>query len=194
MSERYTELAALFNGLGDDSPSALQGFIAGLMGGGAPQDEQFWLLAMERFLDAEGDLGGGQKGALISLATWVHGQLSDEGFSFELLLPEQDEVGIDAVAGELQQWAHGYLVGFGTAGKGEQQSQYSEDVQAALTDLVAISQMEIEPEEEEDDEAANALMEVEEYLRVTAQLIFVEQTTTAAIAQDDGPDSDATLH
>jgi uncharacterized protein YgfB (UPF0149 family) len=78
-------------------------------------------------------------------------------------LPERAEALVD--------WCRGFLGGFGLAGT-EAHAKLSEEAQEILRDLGSIAAAQLDFGEEGDDE--DALIEVHEFVRVGAMLLFAE--------------------
>lgn len=93
-------------------------------------------------------------------------QLGDRSFSFELLLPDPD-ASLAARSGALFDWCRGFLGAFGLAAGAE--PPLSDESREALTDLAKLAAAAPQEEGDEDDEAA--LVEIEEFVRVSALLL-----------------------
>ena len=120
-------------------------------GGGAPQDEQA-LVEQTR----EEALNG----------------LVDADLGFTLLLPDdQQRLGLRVDA--LAQWCAGFVYGFASAREDISLDALSSEAQELVRDLTQISRAGLSPDaDRETDEQAYA--EIVEYVRVGAQLIFME--------------------
>ena len=103
-------------------------------------------------------------------------------FGLELFLPDED-VALPERLEALGLWCQGFLAGFSVAPKGE---ALSDDVNEALKDLSAISQ--IDRDVEQDEEMETAYMEVAEHVRISAQLIYAE------LGQKPAKESSASVH
>ncbi len=102
-----------------------------------------------------------------------------------------DSAGIEEKVEALSLWCQGFLAGLGDAGLNDDMS-LSEDLVEALRDLAAIAQVGVEGETgEEAGEEESDLVELQEYVRVAAILVFTELNAPETIA---GPDNDKTLH
>jgi uncharacterized protein YgfB (UPF0149 family) len=104
--------------------------------------------------------------------------LEDVESRFELLLPD-DEVDLDSRAGALASWCEGFLFGLSTAA-GFDLKQTSPEVREIVADLVQFSHAASADGEDAEIEE-NAYAEIVEYVRVGAQLIFVELHPRASI-------------
>jgi len=105
-------------------------------------------------------------------ATWTALQTGD--MSFELLLPS-DEAPLEQRAECLGLWCQGFMHGLGAAGRaGKDNPVVSQDVVRDIVgDLSEITRVGVSDEETEEEGEA-ALMELVEYVRVSAQLVFEE--------------------
>jgi hypothetical protein len=116
-------------------------------------------------------------------------QLDSEELDFAPLLPDADE-SLTQQAEGLSEWCRGFLLGFGSGrrstasipggvgfGVGRRPlPQLSDEAREVLDDMQQLA--ELDPETEEDEEAARALAELAEYLRVGVQLIYEETHPT----------------
>ena len=101
-------------------------------------------------------------------------QLDDSAFAFELLLPGDDDAGLEARTDAVAQWCTGFASGIGLSGRAA--SDLGQDAREFLEDVTRIAQAEVTSEE--DDEAAFA--EVVEYLRVGTLLVRTEASGSAS--------------
>ncbi|MGR3915164.1 MAG: UPF0149 family protein [Gammaproteobacteria bacterium] len=147
--------------------SEAHGMLCALACRGARQvRHKAWLLR----LSAERDLE-----LLDALFAEVLRGLRDDGFSFALLLPHDRVVRarrIDALA----DWCGGFVQGF--LHDGEQPDGFSGAVRESLDDIMNISRIDIARH----NGGELALVEIEEYLRVAAQVIFDELNPPARAA------------
>ena len=93
-------------------------------------------------------------------------QLSDRSFRFELLLPDGDASLADR-SGALFDWCRGFLGAFGLAAGAA--PTLSDEGQEALGDLARLAGAQAQDEGDDDDE--EALVEIEEFVRVAALLL-----------------------
>ena len=109
-------------------------------------------------------------------------QLLEPEFALNLLLPD-DQAPINDRGAALINWVQGFMLGFGL----HQQDlmQCSDDVKEALEDFSDISRME-EPMDA-DEESEKALLEVEEYVKISAILCFSELGQSLLDDQQDTP-------
>ena len=123
-----------------------------------------WLT--EIFSDPSGLLAE-DKAILVSLFEQTRDLLTDDEFAFDLFLPDDERPLQEQVEGVCN-WCHGFLLGVGHANSSEDWQGESREI---LKDIVEITKLEVEDDEQEDE---NALMEIHEYLRTAIMLIRAE--------------------
>ena len=94
-------------------------------------------------------------------------QLGDADFGFTLLLPDGEPPVVRAAA--LFAWCRAFLGGFGLAVEGK---PLSEEGQEALRDLASLGAAQIDANDDGSDE--EALVEIEEYLRMAVLLLHAD--------------------
>jgi len=104
--------------------------------------------------------------ALDVLAQATRSQLQDRELGFQLLLPD-DDASLQVRSGALFEWCRHFLGAFGLAAGA--QPPLSEDSEEALQDLARLATATAEPEGDEEDE--EALVEIEEFVRVAVLLL-----------------------
>lgn len=111
---------------------------------------------------------------LESLAVQTFNSLEAGEMAFTLLLPS-DEEALEIRAASLGLWCQGFLHGLGTGGGAGQRNQVLEAgvTQDIIGDFSEISRAAF-TEDETEDEAEAAYMEVVEFVRVSVQLAFEE--------------------
>ena len=162
--------------------SELHGSLCGYLAGGGSLRNTSVLAALQ--LDGEASNPTPDDQAL--LARWAkqcETELADPELGFEPLLPEDDRP-LAERAEALVDWCRGFLGGFGLAGTSAH-AKLSDEAQEVLRDLgnVAGSSFDFGDEEEDED----ALIEVQEFVRVGTLLLHTECTA------GDGPVS-GTVH
>ena len=93
-------------------------------------------------------------------------QLADRSFEFELVLPDAD-ASLSERSGALFDWCRGFLGGFGLAAGAK--PPLSEDSSEALSDLAKLAAA--QPQDDGDEEDEEALVEIEEFVRVAVLLL-----------------------
>jgi yecA family protein len=153
----------------------LHGALCGFLCAGGDPARQQWL----QQLALEGDhVPKPQDGdPLDRLYVASRSQLDDDDPTFDLLLPDDDDIDIRADA--LLGWCRGFLGGFGLAGA--DQPALSEEGREALEDLAKIAGSELSYEDPEADE--EALTEVGEFIRVAALLLHSDRHRRAPGSQ-----------
>jgi uncharacterized protein YgfB (UPF0149 family) len=150
--------------------SELHGSLCGYLAGGGALDTQSLLAALQ--LDgSEAIVVGPQEQAMFEqLALQARDGLADPEFGFEPLLPADDRP-LAERAESLAQWCRGFLGGFGLAGAGTH-AQLSAEASEILRDLTAIAGAAFDFGDEAEDE--DALIELHEFVRMGAALLFTE--------------------
>ncbi|GLQ90547.1 UPF0149 family protein [Dyella flagellata] len=110
-------------------------------------------------------------------------ELADPELGFEPLLPADDRP-LPERADALVDWCRGFLGGFGLGGPGAH-GRLSDEGKEILRDIGAIASSSLDFGSEEEDE--DALIEVHEFVRMGAMLLFTE-------CHIPGPSSRGSLH
>ncbi len=148
-------------GLGIDA-AELHGALCGwLAGGGAATPD--WLARITAD-DAVAPVA--DDSVLDRLCQASASQLDDRSFGFELLLPH-DGTPLAQRSAALFDWCRGFLGGFGLAAG--HAPPLSDEGNEALVDLARLAAA--SPQEEGDDDDEEALIEIEEFVRVAALLL-----------------------
>ncbi|MDO6746694.1 UPF0149 family protein [Gilvimarinus sp. 1_MG-2023] len=171
--ERFAPLNAL------NSPAELQGMLCGRLCGQA-MNEADWLRLVSDFMALTEEPDQPTTNALLEFLTQTRQQLSGEGFSFVLLLPD-DEQGMAERVEALSQWCHGFLSGFGASGAAEQ-GQLEQEIADTLEDFSAIVQVAADDNDAASTEAD--FIEVAEYVRMSALTLFQHYHPEAAEPND----------
>lgn len=160
------------------------GVLCGLLCARGPSAEGAWLdlVRTERTTDVTDEAAWEE---LSRLFRTTLGQLHDEGFTFTLLLPEDNQP-LLLRAEAMTEWCQGFLYGL-AAGGVEDTEVLPEEVREITEDIVEISGATAEGDDGEPGEAAYA--ELIEYLRVGVILVF--ETLEAERA---GANSDRVIH
>ena len=152
------------------TPSELHGLMCGQLAAGVRFDANAWLAMVVAHLDVQEIDDADDKAELIGLYELALSQLSDGGFTFTLLLPE-DDAELAARAESLGSWCSGFLGGFGLAFDRKRQ-KLTDDITETMDDLSQIALVSLE--DEDDPEAEQGLMELIEYVRMAALMVFSE--------------------
>lgn len=144
------------------SASELHGGLCGWLAGGGINEREW----VSRVL-ADPALSAVPAGSTLDqLRLASAAQLSDRSFEFELMLPDAN-ASLAERSGALFEWCRGFLGGFGLAAGDK--PVLSDDSREALGDLAKLAAA--QPQEEGDEEDEEALMEIEEFVRVAALLL-----------------------
>lgn len=179
----FDQLADMYWRLGVmQSPSQLQGYLVGQLAVGDRIEPEQWPAQAASFIDAVEPPNAEEAQLLLSLYAATQSQLVSGEMDLQLLLPD-DVVDIGQRADCLGQWCQGFLVGFAQGGKAikAQQGlqQYSSEVSEALSDIAAISQIDLSADDTEAEQRDQNLFEICEYLRMAAITIYLECTLPA---------------
>jgi len=151
------------------SASELHGSLTGYLAGGGAVDGDALLGVLE--LDGEAtEPTAADLAALGALAQHSQAALADTELGFEPLLPADDRP-LHERAEAVVEWCRGFLGGFGLAGAAVQAS-LSAEAQEVLRDLGTIAGSSFDFGNESEDE--DALIEVHEFVRMAAMLLFAE--------------------
>jgi uncharacterized protein YgfB (UPF0149 family) len=104
--------------------------------------------------------------------------LADPELGFEPLLPEDDRP-LTERAEAMVDWCRGFLGGFGLAGTAAH-AQLSDEAQEILRDVATIAGSSFDFGDEDEDE--DALIEVQEFVRIGVMLLHTECTAHGAPA------------
>jgi len=111
-------------------------------------------------------------------------QLSGDDMDFQLLLPD-DEWPLNQRTESLANWCSGFLFGVSSTNL-QQQLTASEHIKEVIEDLSQIAKASYDDSDETDDDES-AYMELAEYIRAAAMLVYIE-------FQPPAPSNDITLH
>ena len=162
---RFSQL--LFEELPDYSAPEIQGILTGLVCAGmtdAEYDQWRPLLAGSQDNDPTDDR---LKDALSALMALTEKSLRAQDFSYRPLLPPDS----DSVASRTQalaDWSYGFGMGLNWNGR-VKPAELEADAQDAIEDISELASVDIVSANPDDE---SAIVELEEYLRVAAQLIF----------------------
>ncbi|HKK57251.1 UPF0149 family protein [Marinobacter sp.] len=154
-------------------PSELHGTLCGRLAAGARMQESDWLaIVCEHMgLPATGAEDSATLHHFMSAAyDRTLGQLEAADMSFRPLLPD-DDYAIEQRLEALIAWVRGFLEGMALSA-GQSLGQAPDEIRELIEDMVAISQL--SDEEEQDDESEQQLMEIIEYVRLGALSVFTE--------------------
>ncbi len=165
----------------DTGTAQCHGILCGMLCGVRHFDASVWLGHTTGYHDAVSfsDLGSGH--ALSQLLAETTAGFSADDFSLRLLLPDDDSP-FEGRTEALGSWCRGFLSGLGLTGLGDIK-QLSDDSRGFLRDLEEIGRLDSVESDDNNDEIA--LMEICEYTRMGALLLY-EETQFAAAADQGG--------
>ncbi len=167
----YAELKGWADRTGiDQAPAEIHGLMTGWLCAGASFDAAKRRSSLSEWLDI--DLPKSEFAILDVIYNEIAKGLDDDEFGFRLLLPG-DDVSVNARTSEVACWCQGFLYGFGMTGRFSN-VEVSEDVAEVLKDLGQIAAISEEIPDGEENEAD--LIEISEYIRMSAMLIHSDCT------------------
>lgn len=155
------------------SVAELHGALSGCICAGAELTPKNWLAyaLTDAELDGQVDSGSALAQLYLSVSAQLAGDIMD--FEFDLFLPNEDTLVSDR-GSAMVDWCQGFLGGFGVVPTPSQ--ALSDEAEEALQDLAKIAASDLNYEDSESDE--EALIEVCEYIRVAAVLLYNERVVT----------------
>jgi uncharacterized protein len=173
MSDTYTYewLENLLDDLGiKESPARVHGSLVGfLCAGGGNDSSTHWF---GRVVDDDDlELPEENVTELDDFARTTARMLAMDDLRLTLLLPDSDD-SLQNQAEALTEWCGGFLGGIGLSGFTDSK-KLSADAREALKDLARIAKTDVQLDSDHDGNE-NALMELYEYAKVSAALIFQE--------------------
>ncbi|GLQ50323.1 UPF0149 family protein [Dyella flava] len=151
------------------SPSEFHGSLCGFLAGNGRLGRRPLLEVLQ--LDAGGvKVAPVDQAVLDQLVRQSQAELEDSELGFEPLLPADDRP-LPERADALVDWCRGFLGGFGLGGP-DMLERLSNEGKEVLRDLGAIASASLDFGNEDEDE--DALIEVHEFVRMAAMLLFTE--------------------
>ena len=172
----YEQFQALLNeSIPDCSPAEVQGMLTGLVCAGETDDQfKSWgTLLVEN--DPKNPAHERTQDALCALMAMTHKDLDGKDFRFRPLLPPDTDPVIERTRA-MAQWCHGFGAGFHWNGL-VKPGHLETDAQDAINDIAELAQVDTASAASGDEDA---LIELEEYLKVAVQLIFEAVEASAA--------------
>lgn len=158
------------------TPSEAHAIAVGLFSGRVADPAAQWHAAVYADFAPDDALASECRSQLDAVYEGAQAQADDSEFGLQLFLPRAGEY---PMVRALRDWAQGFLYGYGLGGEAATRC-LSAEAREALQDFYEIAQLDIGPSADNDD--AEALMQVEEYMRVAAMLIY-EDTHAASPTQ-----------
>lgn len=148
------------------SAAEIHGLAAGMLCLEPNTDGVHWLEILQ---DDEIPLSEEAEQPLLSLFSQTRALLDPQqgGFDFDLLLPGDDQP-LDLRIDALRSWCQGFLYGLGY--NSHSQEQWPSECQEILRDLVELTKIDADFEDDSEDNAA-ALVELHEYVRAAVLMM-----------------------
>ncbi|OQP31599.1 YecA/YgfB family protein [Pantoea latae] len=147
------------------TPAEMHGLISGILCGG--NQDNSWKTLVHDLTNEGMAFSQGLALPLQALHESTASTLEDEGFLFQLMLPNEEDISVFDRADALAGWVNHFLLGLGvTQPKLE---KVTGETGEAIDDLRTIAQLGYD-EDEDQDELEQSLEEVIEYVRVAALL------------------------
>ncbi|NTS77177.1 UPF0149 family protein [Catenovulum sp. SM1970] len=151
------------------SASELHGILCGAICGGMAKQSREWLMIIRDFCLDGAVVPDDIVTGLIEIYDLTFAQLQDGELSFQLYLPE-DDCAMAERAEAITEWLSGFLGALGVQQVNMQAAD--EEVRDSFNDLVAISQMDTDLDD--DDETFASFEEITEYVRMATIMTFSE--------------------
>ena len=171
----FDDFADMFVELGAfGTPSELHGLLTGQLAAGVRADAEAWLAMVVAHLDVQAIEDDDDKAELVVLYDMVLEQLTEANFGLQLLLPE-DDAELAGRTESLGAWCTGFLSGFGL-GFDHNKQKLSSEITDSMEDLANIAQVSFDAEDEDltEDSAEISYVELVEYVRLAAMMVFAE--------------------
>ncbi len=176
----YNDVSQLLNQQGVGlTPAEMHGLISGMLCGG--NNDSSWLPLVHDLTNEGLAFGHDLAQALRNMHGATSDALEDDGFLFQLYLPDGDGVSVFERADALAGWVNHYLLGLGvTQPKLE---KVTGEAGEAIDDLRNIAQLGYD-EDEDQEELEMSLEEIIEYVRVASLLCHDTFTRTQPTAPE----------
>ena len=152
----------------DVTASEVHGVICGLLCAGHSDAHAVWFAELFENRSSDDLLVKETRQLLGQVYQLTRDQMTSDDLGFTPYLPD-DEFPLPLRARRLTEWCQGYLYGLGLAGLSEE--QFAGDAKEAMQDIAEISKLDHENIEAEEESEA-AFVDLEEFLRVAALLIW----------------------
>jgi len=175
-----------------NSPAYLHGGISGVFAGAGNVPAEDCLAAVSQALEL--GLHGELAQSCLGLCAATELALRDEGFGFQLFLPD-DEEDIELRVGAVAEWCRGFLAAYALvlprAPAGSEGAGLDEETGETLRDIAAIAEAGFNAEGDEE-EAEGQLFELTEYLRFATLNLFMNRLLEAEddVARDGNEPGD----
>ncbi|MDI6936047.1 YecA family protein [Serratia sp. Se-PFBMAAmG] len=160
------------------TPAEMHGLLSGILCGG--NKDTRWKTMVHDLTNEGMAFSQSLSQPLQALHENLSNTLEDEGFMFQLMLPEDDDITVFDRADALAGWVNHFLLGLGVTQP--KLDKVTGETGEAIDDLRTIAQLGYD-EDEDQEELEQSLEEVIEYVRVAALLChdtFTRQHTPTA--------------
>ncbi|RPD98919.1 YecA family protein [Candidatus Pantoea deserta] len=147
------------------TPAEMHGLISGILCGG--NQDSSWKTLVHNLTNEGMAFSQNLATPLQTLHDSTASTLEDEGFMFQLMLPDDEDISVFDRADALAGWVNHFLLGLGVTQP--KLDKVTGETGEAIDDLRTIAQLGYE-EDEDQDELEQSLEEVIEYVRVAALL------------------------
>lgn len=162
----YSDVSQLLNQQGVGlTPAEMHGLISGMLCGG--NKDSSWMTLVHDLTNEGLAFGHELAEALRKVYAVTSDALEDEGFMFQLWLPDGDEASVFDRADGLAGWVNHFLLGLGVTQP--KLDKIKGETGEAIDDLRNIAQLGYD-EDEDQEELEMSLEEIIEYVRVAALL------------------------
>ena len=162
----YQALASVLSQQGVGmTPAEMHGLISGIVCGG--NKDHSWKTLVHDLTNEGLAFSQSLSQPLQALHGDIQDTLEEEGFLFQLMLPDEEESSVFERADALAGWVNHFLLGLGVTQP--KLDKVQGEVGEAIDDLRIIAQLGYD-EDDDREELAQSLEEVVEYVRVTALL------------------------
>lgn len=174
-SDNYLETQQLLQmaGLGI-SPAEVQGMVFGILGANAEPVLEQWASELLATVEDKAQVSGVRQ-VLEQLRAQAVEQIDEDDLRLQLMLPGDDAPVADRSLA-LRDWCQGFLYGFGRSGRSSI-ADMSTESREALHDFGEIAQLDTSGTDD-DESDQQSLMELEEYVRMSALMIRTETATS----------------
>ncbi|MEH6826236.1 MAG: UPF0149 family protein [Motiliproteus sp.] len=152
------------------SPSELHGYLCGQLAAGARLSLESWFQAAQQQIGTDDAPTAELRASLSVMYQVTLAQLEQAGFDLQPLIPDEDGA-LGPRAEALGLWCHGFLCGYALA-SGKPAEQLGDDARDGMQDLSQIAQIAVD--ESDGEESETNFMEIHEYVRMVALLVFSE--------------------
>lgn len=161
------------------TPAEMHGLISGMLCGG--NKDSSWQTLLHDLTNEGLAFGKNLSDMLIEMHSVTSDALEDDGFLFQLYLPEGEAISVFERADALAGWVNHFLLGLGVTQP--KLDKVTGETGEAIDDLRNIAQLGYD-EDEDQEELEMSLEEVVEYVRVAALLCHDSFTRPAPTAPE----------